>query len=113
MTQIQLSPWPARSRRLRLNLRSISKTHNRQVQSNANKRANLSKSIILHHNKLSSLLSTAGRYNETVIKDIEEDDEYDDDDDEGQERHKYPREEDDEDCVRNGHNDTVDSLGKN
>lgn len=38
-------------------------------------RQNLSKSIILHHNKMSSLLSTVGRYNEGIGRpDIMEED---------------------------------------
>lgn len=38
-------------------------------------RQNLSKSIILHHNKMSSLLSTVGRYNEGISRpDIMEED---------------------------------------
>ena len=36
-------------------------------------RQNLSKSIILHHNKMSSLLSTVGRYNEGRPDIMEED----------------------------------------
>jgi hypothetical protein len=42
-------------------------------------RANLSKSIILHHNKLNSLLSTVGRYNDIMgrqdIDDVDENEE--------------------------------------
>ena len=42
-------------------------------------RANLSKSIVLHHNKLNSLLSTVGRYNDIIgrqdIDNVDENDE--------------------------------------
>lgn len=42
-------------------------------------REHLSKSIILHHNKMNTLLSTAGRYNDVMIQDIEEDEDDNDD----------------------------------
>jgi hypothetical protein len=68
------------------------------MASNAmNNRQNLSKSIILHHNKLSTLLSTVGRYNDILVKDnqhINETEESDEDED-----RKFPNQIDDDDNV--------------
>jgi hypothetical protein len=63
----------------------------------------LSKSIILHHNKLGSLLSTVGRYNDVLMKEIDDVDENDED---SHIQDNYG--EDDDGCVNNTHTDIVD-----
>jgi hypothetical protein len=62
-------------------------------------RANLSKSIVLHHNKLNSLLSTVGRYNDIIGRqDIDNVDENDE---------EYLEDQGDDDGVVN--NDSIDN----
>jgi hypothetical protein len=63
----------------------------------------LSKSIILHHNKLGSLLSTVGRYNDVLMKEIDDVDENDED---SHIQDNYG--EDDDGCVNNTHTDIAD-----
>lgn len=65
--------------------------------SKLNNRQNLSKSIVLHHNKLNSLLSTVGRYNEIIarqdIDDVDENEEFDEGNEDS--RRNFGDEEDD------------------
>ena len=68
-------------------------------------RQNLSKSIILHHNKMSSLLSTVGRYGYDVAKNTVDEESQED------ENEANLLKDDDEDYVHHKNNyDTVEST---